>query len=61
MPVDEVAGDVDSSPFLEGAAIHRKGLVGKGGTGTGKGDTLKGLQDWKTGAESEDRCASEEG
>ena len=42
----------------------RKGLVGsglKGGTGTGKGDDLKGLRDWRTGAESESRCADEIG
>ena len=42
----------------------RKGLVGrglKGGTGTGKGDDLKGLRDWKTDAGSDCRCASESG
>ena len=64
MPVDEVAGDADPSPFPEGAVMRRKGLVGrglKGGTGIGKGDDLKGLRDWETGAGSECRCASEEG
>ena len=64
MPVDEVAGDADPSPFSEGAVMLRKGLVGrglKGGTGTGKGDDLKGLRDWKTDAGSDCRCASESG
>ena len=63
-PVDEVAGDEDSSLAPEGTVVRRKGLVGKGlkgGTGTGKGDTLKGLRDRETGAESKCRCTSEEG
>ena len=64
MPVDKVAGDADPLLFPEGAVMLRNGLVGrglKGGTGTGKGDNLKGLRDWETGAESECRCASEGG
>ena len=63
IPVDEVAGDRDPS-LPEGVTAQRKGFVGnglKGGTGTGKGDDLKGLRDWKTGAMSECRCASEGG
>ena len=62
IPVDEVVGD---STLLPGVgAMCRNGLVGnglKGGIGTGKGDTLKGLRDWETDAESEGRCTSEEG
>ena len=64
MPVDEVAGDADPLLFPEGAVMLRKGLVGrglKGGSGTGKGDDLKGLRDWKTDAGSDCRCASESG
>ena len=64
IPVDKVAGDVDPSLFPEVAVIRKNGLVGKGlkgGTGTGNGDTLKGLRDWETGAKSECRCTSEEG
>ena len=64
IPVDEVAGDADPSLCPRGATMRRKGLVGKGlkgGTGIAKGDDLKGLRDWETGAGSECRCVSEEG
>ena len=64
MPVDEVAGDTGPVLSQGGGAMHRKGLVGsglKGGTGIARGDFLNGLRDWRTGAESESRCADEIG
>ena len=62
--VDAVTGDTELELGPGGGTIERNGLVGsgsKGGTGTGNGDVLKGLRDWRAGTESDCSCANESG